>query len=241
MEVTEVLKSLERNRGFFPGKAVEAAMEMREELTPALLRILEDTLERAGEIAAEDEEHAYFAHLYAMYLLAQFRETRAYPLVVRFTRLEEHLLDALFGDFLTGNLHRVLASVCGGDTEPIKQLVEDPGVYEYARSAALRSLLVLVAAGEISRDEVMAYITSLFQGGLERSRSFIWDALVECASQLHPGEVYDHIVAAFEEGLVDPGFVSLRGVERRLNEDKSAVLENVRRSEGVSSRTWPAI
>jgi hypothetical protein len=29
----------------------------------------------------------YMAHLYAMFLLAQFRETRAYPLVVRFASL----------------------------------------------------------------------------------------------------------------------------------------------------------
>ena len=92
MELTEVLRFLERNTGVFPRKAVEAAMEMRDEMTPELLRILEDTVERADEIVREDQGGAYLAHLYAMFLLAQFRETRAFPLVVRFARLEARLL-----------------------------------------------------------------------------------------------------------------------------------------------------
>lgn len=41
------------------------------------------------------------AYLYGMFLLAQFRETRAYPLVVRFASLPGDLLDSLCGDFIT--------------------------------------------------------------------------------------------------------------------------------------------
>jgi len=228
MEITEVLKSLERNTGVFPRKAVEAAMEMRAEITAELLRILEDTVERADEIVREDEDGAYFAHLYAMFLLAQFRETRAYPLVVRFARLEEGLLDALAGDFVTEGLCRVLASVCDGDTGPIERLIEDKNVAEYARSAALHSLLVLVAEGDKSRDEVMAYFKGLFEERLERSYSHAWDALVACATWLHPEEVSEHIAAAFEEGLVDTWFISPRDVESALKGNKESALEDLR-------------
>ncbi|HPG67785.1 MAG TPA: DUF1186 domain-containing protein [Candidatus Hydrogenedentes bacterium] len=232
MAATEVLKSLERNTGVFPRKAVEVAMEMRDEITPRLLHILEDVIERADEIVTEEKDGAYFAHLYAMYLLAQFRETRAYPLVVRFTRLEENLLDALAGDFITEDLCRVLASVCDGNTGPIEELIEDRGVGEYARSAGLRSLLVLVAEGAKSRDEVMAYFKGLFEERLERSYSHAWDSLVACATRLHPEEVAGHIAAAFEEGLVNPGFISPRNVERELKKDKESVLEDLRKDRG---------
>lgn len=156
MELDEVLKALERYTRTFPREAVEAAMSMQEAITPELLHILEDTVTRAVEIEAEDTEQTYYAHMYALYLLAQFRETRAYPLVVGFARLDERLLETFAGDFVTEGLCRVLASVCGGDLGPIKALIEDPTLYEYARDAALISLSVLVAEGSISRDEVMA-------------------------------------------------------------------------------------
>ena len=42
MEITQILDALERNTGTFPRQAVEAAVEAREEITPALLWILED-------------------------------------------------------------------------------------------------------------------------------------------------------------------------------------------------------
>jgi len=81
MEINEILHELERATGRFARAAVEAAVARREDVTPELLRILEDTVDRASQLDAEGD---YMAHLYAMFLLAQFRETRAYPLVVRF-------------------------------------------------------------------------------------------------------------------------------------------------------------
>lgn len=41
------------------------------------------------------------AHLFAMFMLAQFREPRAYPLVVRLALLLGDLQYSLCGDFIT--------------------------------------------------------------------------------------------------------------------------------------------
>jgi hypothetical protein len=98
METAEILHQIERHTGKFALAAVEAAVERREEVTPELLRTLEDAVNRAAQLEAEGD---YMAHLYAMFLLAQFRETRAYPLVVRLASLPGDLLDSLCGDFIT--------------------------------------------------------------------------------------------------------------------------------------------
>jgi len=120
-----------------------------------------------------------------------------------------------------------LASVCDGDTSPIEELIEDSDVHEYVRSAAMRSLLVLVAEGDKTRDAVMAYFKTLFEGKLERSYSHAWDALAAYASSLHPDEVSEHISIAYAEGLIDPGFISPRSVEKALKKDKVSVLREL--------------
>ena len=84
METAEILHQFERASGKFAQAAVEAAVARREEITSELLHILEETVDRAVQ---RDAEGDYMAHLYAMFLLAQFRGTRAYPLVVRFASL----------------------------------------------------------------------------------------------------------------------------------------------------------
>ena len=67
-------------------------------------------MDRAAEL---DAEGGYMAHLYAMFLLAQFREARAYPLVVRFASLPGDLLDSLCGDFITArSWRRCVAANC---------------------------------------------------------------------------------------------------------------------------------
>ena len=90
------------------------------------------------EIAADlNADGDYMAHLYAMFLLAQFRETRAYPLMVRIALLPRDLLESLFGDCITEDFGRVLASVCDGNLEGIQSIIENPAADEWVRGAAL--------------------------------------------------------------------------------------------------------
>ncbi len=221
MEITEILYQFERATGRFARTAVEAAVARREEITPELLRVLEDTVDRAAEL---DAEGGYMAHLYAMFLLAQFRETRAYPLVVRFALLPGDLLDSLCGDFITEDLGQVLASVCGGELQGIQSVIENVDADEWARGAALSSLVTLVAAGKKSRDEMVSYFASLFRGKLERQCSHVWDTLASYSSDLYPMELLDDIERAYEDGLVDPGYIGFDEIKRDLAMGKDQVL-----------------
>jgi hypothetical protein len=221
METAEILNEFEKATGRFARAAVEEAVARREEITPELLRILEETVNRAAQIDAEGD---YMAHLYAMFLLAQFRDTRAYPLVVRFASLPGDLLDSLCGDFITEDLGQVLASVCGGDLSGIQSLIENEDVDEWVRGAALSSLVTLVAAGQKSRDEIVNYFAGLFRGKLVRQWSHAWDTLVSYTSDLYPEELLDDIEQAYEEGLVDPGYIGFDDVKRDLAAGKDRVL-----------------
>lgn len=227
MEIQEILKALERYTRVFPREAIEEAVRRRQEITPELLRVLEHTIENAESLARDDEDGSYFAYVYAMYLLAQFRETGAYPLVVQFARLPGDTLDSLMSDFITDGLDCVLASVCGGDTALIETLIEDPNADEYARSAGIHALMVLVAAGDRTRDEVMAYFKELFDGRLERLPSNAWNSLVSCATDLYPDELYGRIVRAYEDDLPESGYMSLEEVDEVLALDRQTVLDRL--------------
>jgi hypothetical protein len=182
IDTAEILHQFERATGKFARAAVEAAVAQCEEITPELLRILEDTVDRAAQLAGEGD---YMAHLYAMFLLSQFRETRAYPLVVRFASLP-------------------------GD--------------QWVRGATLSSLATLVATGQKSRDEIVNYFAGLFRGKLVRKWSPVWDTLVSDTCDLYPAELLDDIERAYEEGLVDPGFIDFQDVKRNSAMGKDRIL-----------------
>ena len=226
MEVDEILEQFEWFDGKFKQEAVEAAVAHREEITPALLRILEEIADpvQAAEIDAKGE---YMAHFYAMFLLAQFRETRAYPLMLRIALLPSDLLEDFFGDCITESLRQVLASVCDGNLEGIQSIIENPAADEWARSAALGSLVTLVAEGIKSREEILLYFADLFHGKLTDKNDIVWSELVSCSTDLYAPELLGEIEKAYEQGLVDPTFIGLDDVQGDLAKGKDWVLDKL--------------
>jgi hypothetical protein len=227
MDIGEILVALAHTDRQFPREALEQATAKKDEITPHLLKILEEVASHPDEIR-EQESAAY---LYALYLLAQFREKQAYPLVVKIASLPPPTVDALLGDTITAGLPIILASVCGGDVSLIKQLAENRAAEIFVRFSALRSLLALVISGDKSREEVMDYYAGLFHGKLEKDDDqVVWSGLVSCATDLYPEEVYDKIKAAFDEGLIDEVMIDPGEVDRQLDVGKEATLDQLRKN-----------
>ena len=240
MEIPEILSAIERNRDAYPEPAIRAAMEKREELTPALLAIVRDALADATA-AAEDGD--YFGHLHAMYLLAYWREPALYPLLIEFARLPGELPHDLAGALVTEDLGRMLATVCGDDLAPIYTLIEDSNVEEFVRGAAIRSLLVLVVAGRLTRDDVIGYFKLLFNGKLERRPSQAWSSLAAYAADLQPAELLPEIRRGYEEHLIDPMCVGLEEIERDAKVSVEDALAKIRdrdtlMSDPVKEMSW---
>ena len=81
MELAEIIAELENYTEKFPRQALEEAISQREAITPLLLAALEKWQDNLEELL---ELPDYFLHIYALFLLAQFKETQAYPLIIKF-------------------------------------------------------------------------------------------------------------------------------------------------------------
>src|SRR5262249_57512706 len=112
MTTEEILTAFSHKDNKFPREALEQAAAQKDEITPHLLKILERVANDPDEILYRDDS----SYHYALFLLAQFRETRAYPLVVRIASLPPEMVDALLGDTITEGLPKILASICSSHT-----------------------------------------------------------------------------------------------------------------------------
>src|SRR5215475_13769316 len=228
MTVEEILKALSHKDNIFPREALEQATARKDEITPHLLKILERVADDPDG-ALDQEDSAY---LYALYLLAQFRETRAYPLIVRIASLPPEPVEALLSDTITEGLPKILASVCGGDMSLIARLAENTEVEKFTRGSALYALLALVLSGDKTRDEVMNYYSRLFDAALKEKpseeRETVLTTLTHCATELCPEELYDRIKEAFENELIDDFIIDFEEVDEKVAEGKEAVMPRLR-------------
>lgn len=231
MELEQILSELENNTGEFPRLALKRAIEEREAITPKLLAILQKYKNNQEELLEQSE---YILHIFALYLLAQFREQLAYPLIVEFFSAPGDISLDLTGDVVTEDLGRILASVSDGNIDPIKQLIENQQVNQFVRGAALDSLLVLVAQGIISREQVIQYFEELFSTVLEKKPEYIWTNLVINSSRLCPVELKEHIQKLYEQDWIDRFFINQKDVDYYLEIGTETALTELRENRRYS-------
>lgn len=150
------------NKGF-PEQTFNNVIENKAESTELLLKHLEDAYIDHLRLT---EDEAYYGVIHASYLLAQFREKRAFPLIMKLLGLPLRSLCNLYGDFLL-DIHRLLASVYNGDFESIAHYIENENIDSSVRNKALLALCVLVNESLIERNFVIDYFLSLIKGPLK--------------------------------------------------------------------------
>ena len=211
MTVPEILKELEPYTGRFPMKAMKAAIKQREAITPELLRVLESVADNPSEFAKRKD---YMVPLFAIFLLAQFREKAAYPLLAKIVSAPGEIPFDLFDDTITERLDQILASVYDGNPALLHGLVESEQVNEYVRSAALDAWVVMVHTGQLPREAVVEYFRSLFHGKLQRTPSYAWSSLACAVADLPAPELLEDVRAAYAADLVDTKVSELESIER---------------------------
>jgi hypothetical protein len=227
LDAETAFSQLEQNTGSLPEAAIRFAVERWEDISPLFLEELRDVAADPDSILAKGD--GYFRHLYALYLAAQCRETTAYSYIVDLLSHPGEVVDYLLGDVVTEDLDRIIASVCGSDLDPIKQLVENPLLDEYVRSAALESMFCLFAEDRLDREYILGYLQELFSTKIERQPSFLWCSMVNLACDLYPEELSKEIDRAYSEHLVDPSDVSPKDVAEALSVGKEIALRESRR------------
>jgi Protein of unknown function (DUF1186) len=227
MELAEIIEQLKYNETrIFPREAVEGAISEQAAITPVLIETLKDCKNNLDELL---EDSGYILHLYALYLLAQFREKAAYPAIIDFFSTPGDAAMDITGDVVTEDLGRIIASVFDGNLDPIKQLIENQQANEYVRGAAIDSLMTLLAQDIITREQIVEYFEELFQGKMERNPDdYIFSKLVVDTCELCPIELKPHIDRAFEENIVDSMFIGWEDVDKYLELGVEGALEKLR-------------
>jgi len=211
----------------YPEALVREMIDRREEMTPALLAVLEDAVERP-EFYLQGGNWKRI--VFAGYLLAQFRETRAFKPLCATLRFTDRVLEGTWSDVIAGDMGNILASVYDGDDSPLRDLVSDPAVDEFVRGAAVPSAYAcLLLAGEIRLEDLEAYVEHLLSEGLEREPSYVWDGWTGLCANLGFARLVPQLQRAIDEYLCDPEGYRYDDLIARASSGEVSVREDTHR------------
>ncbi len=218
--------------GELPREALLAASEQRSELIPRLLDYLEGVAGQGNEIPEGQRVDLVF---FAFYLLAQFRESKALPVMLQIVSASPRTVNRLLGYVVSESLGRILASVMAGEensesdtgngcnVESLKQVIENTAVHPCVRSSCLTCLTILVFHGLLPRKVLVSYFEQLFDGGLEQQRSPVWDGLVSNCFIAGAVELEAPVLDVFDRGLLNDSFMGRERLSTMLQEHPGEV------------------
>lgn len=226
--IKELMNSIEYNKGKFPQKEIEELIERQEESAPYLIKYLEEFKNNYKKFICDEN---YFGHIYATFLLAQFKENSLFKIFLELIRLPGETPFDLYGDSITEDTARILGTVYDGEIDEIKKLIQDNLVNEYVRGQGANILLILVLNGILDREEVVEYFKYLLDGGLKDRNTEVITSIVCCATDLHPKESYESIKRCFDKGEVSTLTIDLKSVEIELKQDMGVVISRCKGNE----------
>lgn len=215
----QLIESIKYYNGTFPKEQLQQIIERKDEAIPFLIEIVEEVVNHP-----DDYEVKRIDHIYALYLLSQFRVKELFPLLVKILYLSAEKLDLLLGDTLTEGTGRMLATVYNGDLETLQQMIENTELDEFARGQGLSALVILALKGRIKRERIVKYLESLLTEKLSDEQYYFNAHIVSCCTNLYPQETYDSIKRVYAKGSVDTMVIGLKNVERALQSTKGQTL-----------------
>lgn len=240
--IKELMNLIEHNEGAFPKNEVEELIERKEEAVPYLINYLEEFKNNYKEYIDKND---YIGHIYATFLLAQFKGKGLFKIFLELLRLPDEMPFDLYGDSITEDSARILATVYDGQIDEIKDLIEDKLVNEYVRGQGIHTLTILVLNGVLEREYTLEYFKYLLDGGLKDRNTEVITSIVCYATDLHPKECFESIKRCFAKGEVCTSVIRLKDIEEELKQEKGIVISRNKINEhnkfitdAIDSMSW---
>jgi len=224
MSNEQIIEVLRHPGNEIPREELAEVVRRREEFVPILIAEIE-TATRLGADADLDDSLASFA----LYLLAEMRESRAVEPILNFFALDETTEVDLFGDMITQNGADILAAVARDNPGALREYAKREDISQWVRNAALDALVRQVLNGERLRESVVQFFAELIDQDEFAEDQDAWTGLVSACLDLHPRELLSRIRKLYERELVDPWVVGeLNEIEAEAAEDLAAHQERYR-------------
>ena len=213
MSLQEALNEIHFYRGVVPVKAYQVLAKHQPEVTPYLIQVLKNMVQRHDRTG-----DYYVAHIHALLLLSQFREKKAFPIMIELLNLPIDSVDRLLGDMLTETVPKIMTSIYDGNLEALFALLVNHETNVFLRSTIGHCFSALIYQKIIDKGTVLLRLQEIVASGkMNQDQTFftiLANLTIEC--QFEP--LYDVIRAAFKAGMVNNHGMDIFSFENSLSQ-----------------------
>jgi len=200
MDIIQALENIKTVTPKFAGEEIICIRENKEIAIPTLLKYVKAVANGEDSLPKND------AHVYAHFLLAEFRVKEAFPYIIKVLEYDEDTVDYLLSGCITEGYGRIIASVATtDDISRIKEVIENQNLDEFQRMCALEALLTLYVEDTYSREELFAYLGVLLKR-FRKDCAFV-TMLVSDIADVYADEYFGIIKDMFKNDEIDETYI----------------------------------
>ncbi len=217
VDVEQVMLDLEAETELFPIDAIRLVQKHPWLFIPRLI----DTIDNAMADHEAGEHRDGEAHVFALFLLTEFRAREAWPAIRRVLLLPDEGALCVFGGKLFESFERHLAVFAAGHVEILDELLSHPDLDPFVRIEVMESFFLLVRDGHMTRDEAVGRLHRMLRAAIADVDCQTATELVQELARYSPHEALDEIRSAYDDDLIDPEQIEWSEVEESIAEGQA--------------------
>lgn len=208
--------------GPFPKDDAHIVIEHYDQFRDRLLAVVECV---SSDLEAAVDSENWFIHTFAMFLLASKREKALFPLVIRILDNPWELVDPFFGDGLTEDLARQLASVFDGDAdaEALKSIAANRELDPFLRATMIEAFVVLYRNNIVDRAFFVQQLLQLFDR-LAGDTDYAHFAVARVSVESYAEELFPRVKMVFKNELKDYDQREIKYYLERMERPREEIL-----------------
>ena len=202
----------------YPEKALDEILADREKYLPQIRQILQRVVEDPDFYVDEED---YNGHMFAVYLLSQWRDTDSFQLIL--DAFSGDSIENIWGDVMH-EVGKFIVSTFSGDVRTVVDFIKNPDFNSFVRMNAFGGLVNIYYQEQLERQQLIEIAREIFSDCSRPEETILLSGLVcECCRFYSP-ELDQDIGRLFEEKLIDDMWVDYESY-KECNENRDRETE----------------
>jgi hypothetical protein len=212
-----VIDEISRPFQRFPADAVRWARKHPEEITPHLIRLIED-VPKYAEIRADDPEcPEAHGHVIALYLLMEFGYREILPtLLSHLSHSDEHIVEC-YNDVIDLDLGQILGRLTD-EPEQLHELISNPEVTENVQRDAVDAIIWMVTENRLDRNRAIDVLHSWFQESRKATDPILSTWIALAFLELGASALRSILLDACNDGELEEMWICTEEIEEALSQ-----------------------
>ncbi len=194
----ELVKKLYDNPDKFNYEVVKEIENKKGEINKYLLAELDKNIENFNK----DEYFPIFVD-YSLFLLAEFKEKKAFPLILKMLSIPKINGYHNIGEGTMESLSAIIVSVFDGDFDGLNKIIESKKVDSYIRDSALKTYIYFYNNGLLNKNDLIKYLRKLITLYKYDISEQIYDSIFTVIMAAHLKEMIPDVKEMFAKDLLE--------------------------------------